>query len=84
VASGGFEIERMRQSAVQRFGVSAGEAVDGWRSALAGWRGLSEEDQLQRVNEFFNRRIRFADDQVVWNQSDYWATPLETLARGSR
>ena len=82
VASGGFEIERMRQSAVQRFGVSAGEAVDGWRSALAGWRGLSEEDQLQRVNEFFNRRIRFADDQVVWNQSDYWATPLETLSRG--
>ena len=82
VASGGFEIERMRRSAVQRFGVSAGEAVDGWRSALAGWRGLSEEDQLQRVNEFFNRRIRFADDQVVWNQSDYWATPLETLGRG--
>lgn len=40
-------------------------------------------EQLQRVNEFFNRRIRFAEDPVVWGQPDYWATPLETLARGS-
>lgn len=40
------------------------------------------EDKLRRVNEFFNRRIRFADDQEVWGQSDYWATPMETLAKG--
>lgn len=40
------------------------------------------EDKLRRVNEFFNRRIRFADDQEVWGQGEYWATPMETLARG--
>lgn len=43
----------------------------------------SAEDKLRRVNEFFNRRIRFADDQDVWRQGDYWATPMETLAKGS-
>lgn len=79
---GGFEIERMRQVALQRYGAAAVEVVDGWRSALGGWRDLPEEEQLRRVNEFFNRRIRFADDMVVWAQPDYWATPLETLGRG--
>jgi predicted transglutaminase-like cysteine proteinase len=80
---GGFEIDRMRQLALQRYGAAAVEAVDGWRNALGGWRDLPEEEQLRRVNEFFNRRIRFADDIVVWAQPDYWATPLETLGRGA-
>lgn len=80
---GGFEIERMRQLALQRYGTTAVEAVDSWRNALGGWRDLPEEEQLRRVNEFFNRRIRFADDAVVWAQPDYWATPLETLGRGA-
>jgi predicted transglutaminase-like cysteine proteinase len=40
------------------------------------------EAKLRRVNEFFNRRIGFADDREVWGQSDYWATPMETLAKG--
>lgn len=83
VAWGGFELERMRQAALQRYGASAAEAVDAWRRAMAGWRDLPEAEQLQRVNEFFNRRIRFADDSALWGQPDYWATPLETLARGS-
>ena len=45
--------------------------------------GLSEDEQLRRVNEYFNRRIRFAEDSAVWSQPDYWATPLETIARGA-
>ena len=43
----------------------------------------SEDEQLRRVNEYFNRRIRFAEDSAVWSQPDYWATPLETIARGA-
>lgn len=82
-ARAAFELERMRQTALQRYGAAAAESVDGWRAAMAGWRELPEVEQLQRVNEFFNRRIRFAEDPVVWGQPDYWATPLETLARGS-
>lgn len=82
-AVGGFDLDRMRAVALQRFGAGAAEAVDGWRTALAGWRELPEEMQLQRVNEFFNRRIRFAEDSQLWGQADYWATPLEVLARGA-
>lgn len=83
LALGGFEVERMRQVAQQRFGQAGSEAIDAWRSAVGGWRGLNEDEQLRRINEYFNRRIRFADDSAVWSQADYWATPLETMARGA-
>ena len=82
-AQSGFELERMRLVAQQRFGAVGGEGVDAWRKALGAWRGLSEDEQLRRVNEYFNRRIRFAEDSAVWSQPDYWATPLETIARGA-
>ena len=83
LALGGFEVERMRQVAQQRFGQAGSEAIEAWRSAVGGWRGLNEDEQLRRINEYFNRRIRFAEDSVVWSQADYWATPLETMARGA-
>lgn len=42
--------------------------------------GVHEEAQrLREVNDFFNRRLSFKDDQVVWGAPDYWASPLESL-----
>lgn len=46
---------------------------------------LGDADDLVRigaVNDFFNRRIRYADDIKVWGVDDYWAAPLESLGRG--
>jgi predicted transglutaminase-like cysteine proteinase len=65
-------------------------ALGGTEAGLRDWQRLTNdanamtgaEDKLRRVNEFFNRRIFFADDQEVWGQSDYWATPMEFLAKG--
>jgi predicted transglutaminase-like cysteine proteinase len=42
----------------------------------------SDRDRLERINDFFNRRILFEDDESIWGEYDYWATPLETLATG--
>ena len=49
---------------------------------LAGSNGLDDAARLQAVNTFYNRRVLFRDDTEVWNQVDYWASPLETLQRG--
>ncbi len=38
--------------------------------------------RLEAVNGHFNRRIVFAEDAVVWQQADFWASPIETLAKG--
>ncbi|RIX41256.1 MAG: transglutaminase [Rhodocyclales bacterium GT-UBC] len=46
---------------------------------LSETRSKAEGEKLRRINDFFNRRISFEDDNIIWGQSDYWATPLETL-----
>jgi len=38
---------------------------------------------LNRVNDFFNSRMDFRDDIIVWGQEDYWATPIEFLRKGA-
>lgn len=52
------------------------------RPWLQHWRMLDVPAQLQAVNQFFNARIEFATDEQAWGQADYWASPLEALAKG--
>lgn len=40
------------------------------------------ETRLQKVNDFFNRKVSYIEDQEVWGLSDYWATPMESLSKG--
>lgn len=77
------DLDRMQRLAAERYGDSAAESVAAWRRMMADAADLDEEMQLARVNAFFNRRLRFVDDTVVWRQQDYWATPLEFMGRGA-
>jgi predicted transglutaminase-like cysteine proteinase len=75
------DIDRMLET-VQRLSGNVTNVHD-WFNLVADTRKLNNpRDKLQRVNEFFNRRIAFMDDLTVWGQTDYWATPAETLAMG--
>lgn len=76
------DFDRLMKLAVERYGPSGGEAVAAWRQAMADAASLPEADRVARINAFFNARILYEDDQVAWNQPDYWATPLESLGRG--
>ena len=42
----------------------------------------STEKKLRAVNTFFNRYVRYATDQLLHKQVDYWQTLNETLASG--
>lgn len=44
--------------------------------------GKDEEARLKALNGFFNRHVLFRDDREVWGAVDYWASPLEMLAKG--
>ncbi|MDG9928907.1 MULTISPECIES: transglutaminase-like cysteine peptidase [unclassified Pseudomonas] len=44
--------------------------------------GDDERALLERVNRFVNRSVQHGEDQDIWGQADYWATPQETLGRG--
>ncbi len=69
--------------ATQRFGAQGGQALTDWQQLIAYAEGLEIPEQLALVNDFFNRRVQFTDDLTLWQQPDYWATPLETLGRGA-
>lgn len=59
------------------------DILTAWLQLLTEARDLPEQSKLRVVNDFFNRNIQFEDDQTLWGQSDYWATPLETLSAGA-
>ncbi|MBL8397208.1 MAG: transglutaminase-like cysteine peptidase [Candidatus Accumulibacter sp.] len=67
---------------VARFGPARVVLLNDWYQLITASKGWSEEYKLQRINDFFNKNISFDDDRSIWQQSDYWATPLETIGQG--
>jgi predicted transglutaminase-like cysteine proteinase len=70
---------RMLDRAEQKYGSKARARLVAWQQLIASARGLPGTEQLQRVNDFFNR-IPFVADAEHWGREDYWATPTEMLA----
>lgn len=68
--------------AKDRYGPSAAATVRAWRQVIAESQGMAETDKLSAANTFFNRRIFYEVDAIVWRQTDYWASPLELMGRG--
>lgn len=73
------------QRAEQRYGQlgRSRERLIEWSELVRDGQNLSERDKLQKVNAFFNRSILFIDDARNWRQTDYWATPVESLVKGA-
>ena len=53
-----------------------------WQAQLSDSRQATELQKLKKLNDFINSRIEFADDLSIFDYSDYWATPLETIGHG--
>jgi predicted transglutaminase-like cysteine proteinase len=79
--AGSFDVDLMLRAA-QAHGPHALAGARALQSVLASLDGQDEQARLLAINQFFNRRIRFASDMDVWGQIDYWASPLESLAQG--
>lgn len=77
------DYDRILQLAEARYGDRGVQVVRAWQEMMLSAQSLSEADKIRRVNEFFNRRIQFGEDQAIWGANDYWATPLELMGRGS-
>ena len=73
--------DRIVQAAA-RHGEQAVQGARALRQALAGAAGMDELGEVGTVNDFFNHRLMYRDDQDIWGQVDYWASPLEALQKG--
>lgn len=76
-----WDSERMLQAA-RRLGPSAAAGAQALQSLLSSLEQREEADQVQALNQFFNRRIVFEEDAAAWGTIDYWASPLESLEKG--
>lgn len=77
-----YDFDRLQQQLIARFGSARVSFLRDWQETLAGSKSASEKDKLGKINEFINRHIVFEDDLSIWNQGDYWATPMETIGQG--
>jgi len=75
------DAQRLQQTARQRYGAEGAKQVQAWLDMLARSRSLPEAEKIRAVNAFWNQAVYGAEDIDVWNQVDYWATPLESLGR---
>lgn len=76
-----WESPRVMQAA-QRQGGNAPQRAQVLVQLIGEVAAQDEESRLKAINGFFNRSVQYRDDREVWGQVDYWASPLETLARG--
>jgi predicted transglutaminase-like cysteine proteinase len=65
-----------------RFGQARVAVLREWQSSISEAKKSTELEKLRKLNDFINRRIEFENDMSIYNYSDYWATPLETIGYG--
>lgn len=77
-----YDFSRLQTTIMGKYGAAAMPSFSAWQSMMEAIKEKSLDEKIKRVNEFFNRRITWGDDQKVWGQPDFWATPLDTLGKG--
>ncbi len=74
--------ELLKQAEI-KYGKDAATRLLEWEDLIRTDKSKSDREKLEKVNHFFNSRIRFVNDIDLWGVHDYWATPFETLCRNA-
>jgi len=74
-----YDFNKFSSLAKQRHGEEAYKNTLELEQLITTLQTASEIDKLEKINDFFNRKINFSEDIDLWGKSDYWATPLESL-----
>lgn len=77
------ESTALHRQLIARFGETRVALLNDWITEIETVRPLTEGAKLRRINNFINQRITFDNDISIWEQSEYWATPLETIGQGA-
>jgi len=81
-AKAGLDAASLQQQLAARFSPDRIPLLNDWLATVNAASALKEDTKLKHVNDFVNQTIVFENDMSIWQQSDYWATPLETIGQG--
>lgn len=59
------------------------QRINDWQYLLTSQKQIGELEQLNVVNRFFNKQLRYIEDVDLWHEVDYWETPIEALWKGA-
>lgn len=76
-------LDKLEQLAFSKFGGGVARFIVGWRSALPTSLELTDREKLDRVNSYFNQRLRYVSDDILWGQVDFWATLLDSASKSA-
>lgn len=65
-----------------KYGGAAKRRVEALNVLMLSLQTSGESEKLEKVNAFFNQ-MRFASDEEIWHQKDYWATRMEFIGMGA-
>lgn len=76
------DFSKLASLANERYGESARNSVLRLQATLNELKSASELQKVKEINAFFNTEIKYFDEDInTWGESDYWATPLESLGK---
>ena len=76
-----YTADRLEQSARER-GDDAVRMLREMQDLTGRLASVDERARQEQTNLFYNRKIRYTSDQRLYQQVDYWASPLETFSQG--
>ncbi|MCX7103472.1 MAG: transglutaminase-like cysteine peptidase [Methylobacter sp.] len=73
---------KLADLAGQRYGIVTQNTILRLQITINQLKTASELEKITRINDFFNTEIKYFDEDInIWGESDYWATPLESLGK---
>jgi predicted transglutaminase-like cysteine proteinase len=79
IVSADINPHKMQQVMQTRYGNDGILLLDAWNRMLDDASNATAQEKLSQVNQFFNRNVRYTEDNILWKKSDYWATPVEIM-----
>jgi predicted transglutaminase-like cysteine proteinase len=61
---------------------SDNQVIDNWNHMIEEAQYYDDEMKVLVVNSFFNTNIRYKKDTSNWEESNFWATPFESMING--
>lgn len=74
-----YDFSKLSTIARQKYGEEAYKDILELQQLVSQLQSAPEAEKLKKINDFFNEKVTFADDIDIWGQSDYWASPLESI-----
>lgn len=79
----GFDKKKLAQRMLSQYGERGLRSFEKWITLLDSQAGKPVTQQLAAVNDFWNGQLMAGLDWQIWKEQDYWATPIESLGKGS-